>query len=84
MERTSSQMSGGRDQIMQDDPTGTSALVRQPAAAATTVQAAGPKKMTKDQEAEFKEFLVQFKTDSSPLMHILSLNSYFFNKFTEE
>ena len=46
--------------------------------------AAGSKKMTPEQEDQFKQLLVQFKTDSSPLMHILSLYNYFFTKFTEE
>jgi hypothetical protein len=40
--------------------------------------------MSKEQEEEFKELLMQFKTASSPLMHILSLYSYFFTKFQEE
>ena len=42
------------------------------------------KKMTKEQEEEIKEFLRQFRSDSSPLMHVLSLHSYFFNKLAED
>jgi hypothetical protein len=40
--------------------------------------------MTQDQEDQFKQLLGQFKADSSPLMHILSLYSLFFTKFTDE
>jgi hypothetical protein len=40
--------------------------------------------MTQDQEDQFKQLLGQFKADSSPLTHILSLYSLFFTKFTDE
>lgn len=62
------------DQRMQDEDGGAGG----PAGANST------SKMSKDQEEEFKELLTQFKTASSPLMHILSLYSYFFTKFQEE
>ena len=94
MERATSQIGnnvrqGSADQIMQDEgENGGSALQARQAtavvAASGSVLASAGKKMTKDQEEEFKEQLVQFKGASSPLMHILSLYSYFFTKFTEE
>jgi hypothetical protein len=62
------------DQRMQDEDGGAGG----PAGASST------SKMSKEQEEEFKELLMQFKTASSPLMHILSLYSYFFTKFQEE
>ena len=40
--------------------------------------------MNKEQEDEIKEHLRQFRSDSSPLMHVLSLHSYFFNKLAED
>jgi hypothetical protein len=99
MERASSQIGNGMrqgsaaDQIMQDEgENGGSALQARQAVAqvatSSSVQAPGTgsasKKMTKDQEDQLKEQLVQFKGASSPLMHILSLYSYFFTKFAEE
>ena len=42
------------------------------------------KKMNKDQEEEIREYLKRFRADSSPLMHVLSLHSYFFNKLAED
>ena len=40
--------------------------------------------MNKEQEEEIREHLRQFRSDSSPLMHVLSLHSYFFNKLAED
>lgn len=89
LERAHSQVSAGAreasgvDQIMQEDGAQGSSL-----AAAGTVaivpSLSGAKKMTQEQEDQFKQLLAQFKTDSSPLMHILTLYNYFFTKFTEE
>ena len=99
MERAASQLSSGArqgqaaDQIMQDEGAngGSASNVRQAAAMAgasgpaqAPVTAAASKKMTKDQEEQFKEQLLQFKGASSPLIHILTLYAYFFTKFTEE
>ena len=42
------------------------------------------KKMNKEQEEEIREYLKQFRADSSPLMHVLSLHSYFFNNLAED
>lgn len=56
---------------------------QQPGQAVAAVINPGASKMTKEQEEEFKELLLRFKAESSPLMHILSLYSYFFTKFHE-
>ena len=42
------------------------------------------KKITPEQEKDLSDFLTQFKMDCAPIKHILSLNSFFFAKFTEE
>lgn len=53
-------------------------------ARASHSQPLASQKLTKDQEEQVKGLLAQFKADSSPLAHILTLYSYFFSKFTEE
>ena len=70
IERANSQMSSGANNEM--------GVSSQPPKPTPT------KKITSEQEEELKEFLSQFKIDSAPIKHILSLNSFFFAKFTEE
>jgi len=52
--------------------------------ARTSQSQSSSKKLTKEQEDQVKNLLSQFKADSSPLVHILTLYSYFFSKFAEE
>ena len=98
MERAASQINNearqgqAADQIMQDEGENGRSAPNVPQAAMPG--ASGPAqapatalsrlKMTKDQEEQLKEQLLQFKGASSPLIHILTLYAYFFTKFTEE
>ena len=41
-------------------------------------------KINKNEEDQLKDLLEQFKADSAPLMHILFLYSFFYQKFSEE
>jgi hypothetical protein len=64
---------------------GRNAAPGQPSPNAALLSSPSPaQKMTQDQEDQFKQLLGQFKADSSPLMHVLSLYSLFFTKFTNE
>ena len=41
-------------------------------------------KMTPAQEEELKLILERFEFESAPIKHILSLNCFFYSKFSEE
>lgn len=84
LERNPSQQSAGgqdgqADQAMREENLHVLALKDQGSVVDGKV-----KKMTKEQDEEIRELLKQFKADSSPLMHVLSLHSYFFSKLSED
>lgn len=78
-QHSASGVEGQADEAMREEGLQGLALRDQGSAAETKV-----KKMTKEQEEEIRELLKQFKADSSPLMHVLSLHSYFFSKLSED
>jgi len=78
LERSHSQLSAGAQQ----NPLGE--LARGNSTTEVAGAASASKKMSKEQEEELKEMLTRFQLESSPIRHILTLNSFFFTKFSEE